>query len=101
MLGTASAVRRREHLGMSALGDRLRGRPRMLLRAAIRAVEAAFFIVLLIQGLNVMRIQMAELQTSPAGYPAWVVTLALPVGAGLGLLNIARVVRYWRGGSRK
>ncbi len=89
MVGTASAVRRNDHLGMSALGDRLRGQARTLLRAFIRAIEAAFFVILLVEGVNIINTERAQDQMSPAGYPSWLITLALPVGSGLALLNIA------------
>lgn len=89
MLGTASAVRHNDHLGMSALGDRLHGRAHTLLRAFIRVVEAAFFVILLIEGVDIINTERAQAQMSPAGYPAWLITLALPVGAGLALLNMA------------
>lgn len=89
LLGTASAVRRREHLGMSALADNLGPRARGRLSLAIRAVEVLFFATLLWQGSLVVQSQISLQQASPAGYPAWLIALALPVGAGIALLNIA------------
>lgn len=89
LLGTASAVRRNEHLGMSALADNLGPRARVRLSFVIRAIEALFFVVLLWQGVEVVRDQISLQQASAAGYPAWFIALALPVGAGIALLNIA------------
>jgi TRAP-type C4-dicarboxylate transport system permease small subunit len=97
MLGAAAALRRNEHLGITLLLDRLQPMPRRVLSGCILIAATVFFVVVLIRGANVVGDEFQLGISSPAGYASWLVTLALPVGAGLCLLYIGvhliRIVR--------
>jgi TRAP-type C4-dicarboxylate transport system permease small subunit len=94
MLGTAAAVRRNEHLGISLLTDRLPAGARRALGILVLAAAAVFFVSLLIRGSIAFRNDFDAGLSGPAGYPYWLVTLALPVGAFLSLAYLA-VRAYW------
>lgn len=90
MLGTAAALRRQEHLGISLLLTRLRPRLRRVVVLAIIAGAAVFFGVLGWRGVLLVESGIAQGMSSPAGYPSWLISLALPVGAGIALVYLAR-----------
>jgi len=94
MLGTAAAVRRNEHLGITLLADRLPAGARRVLALVVLAATATFFVPLLVRGSIAFRNDFDAGLSGPAGYPYWVVTLALPVGALLCLVYLA-VRGYW------
>lgn len=94
LLGTVSALRWREHLGMSALVDRLPTVAQRGISLLISVVSVGFFAVLLVFGMEIVAGQYASGLSSPAGYPSWLVALAFPVCAGLALLRLA--VNIWR-----
>lgn len=89
-LGASVAVKRKGHLGFSAIVDLFP--PKMRKAAAIFAVVSAVivFILLFLYGLEMVFSQYMMEQTSPAlGWPEWVFGISIPVGA---LLMIVRFV---------
>jgi len=90
MLGTASAIRWRGHLGMTAAVDLLPRRLRDGLAVAVYLIAATFFATLAVRGVDLVRLQLAQGLNSPAGYPSWVIALAIPVGGGLAFIRIVQ-----------
>lgn len=94
MLGTAAALRRNEHLGISLLTDKLPRKAQRVTGAFVLVATAAFFIPLLVRGAITVQTDAGTGLQGPAGYPYWVVSLALPVGAAFCLLYL--VVHAYR-----
>jgi TRAP-type C4-dicarboxylate transport system permease small subunit len=93
-LGASAAVRRRAHLGLSAVYDALPARARGLLDLVILAGTGAFFLATAWFGWQVVKLQLENQLTTSLGYPAWTIGLAVPVGA---LLFVVRSVEAWWG----
>lgn len=89
LLGAVSAVRWRQHLGMSALIDRLPQRVRRVVSIVVNLLAVIFFAVIAYRGSEVVQLQYSSGLNSPAGYPSWLVALAFPVCA---FLIIARLL---------
>ncbi len=83
LLGTVSAVRWRQHLGMSVLIDKLPPRGRRSSSVVVNLLAVTFFAVVAYRGFEVVRLQYSSGLDSPAGYPSWLVALAFPVCAVL------------------
>lgn len=94
LLGTVSALRWREHLGMDALVDRLPAGAQRGISLLTNVVAVGFFAVLLVFGIEIVAGQYASGLSSPAGYPSWLVALAFPVCAAFALLRL--VENIWR-----
>lgn len=94
MLGTAAALRRNEHLGISLLTDKLPRKAQRVTGAFVLVATAAFFIPLLVRGSITVQTDLGTGLQGPAGYPYWVISLALPVGAALCLVYL--VVHAYR-----
>ncbi|MGW9307295.1 TRAP transporter small permease [Saccharomonospora azurea] len=94
MMGTVIGLRERAHLGFSVLYDRARGAARTVLTVAVTVAVLTFLAVLLYFGLD-MALQQAERgrATPSIGIPQWMFTLALPVGALLGVYRTLRASR--------
>lgn len=89
LLGTVSAVRWRQHLGMSALVDKLPRRAQRGVSVLVNLLAVMFFAVIAYRGSEVVQLQYSSGLNSPAGYPSWLVALALPLSA---FLIIARLL---------
>ncbi|GAB4241754.1 MAG: hypothetical protein OHK0028_20330 [Deltaproteobacteria bacterium] len=91
-LGASAAVKRRAHLGLSLVYDRVPAAVRAVLDAAILLGCAAFFLLTAWYGSNVVSMQAANRLTTTLGYPAWLVGLAVPLGSAL---FVARACQAW------
>jgi TRAP-type C4-dicarboxylate transport system permease small subunit len=91
-LGASAAVRRRAHLGLSALYDLFPARARVVLDVVILLGTSAFFLATAWYGWQVVRLQVENHLMNTLGYPAWMVGVAIPAGA---LLFVARSVEAW------
>lgn len=98
MMGAVIGLREGAHLGFSVLHDRARGALRGVLTVAITLTVLAFLAVLLFFGLE-MALQQAERgrATPSIGVPQWLFTIALPVGA---LLGVYRTIQAGLSGFR-
>jgi TRAP-type C4-dicarboxylate transport system permease small subunit len=90
MLGTASAARRSSHLGMTAIVDRLPTRAHHVAVVLAVVVGLAFFAVLAWQGTGMVQNQVRRGSLSAFGYPAWTISLAVPVGSVLAAIRIVQ-----------
>jgi TRAP-type C4-dicarboxylate transport system permease small subunit len=91
-LGASAAVRRRAHLGLSAIYDLFPARGRVVLDAVILAGTSGFFLATAWFGGQVVRLQVENQLMNTLGYPAWMVGIAVPAGA---LLFVVRAVEAW------
>ncbi|MGE5753196.1 MAG: TRAP transporter small permease, partial [Deltaproteobacteria bacterium] len=96
-LGSSAAVKRRAHLGLSALYDEMPARLRRGVDVAILLVTSAFFAVTAWYGVRIVLLQMENRMMSSLGYPSWVIGLAVPVGS---VLFVLRSVEAWQKGRR-
>ncbi len=91
-LGASAAMRRRAHLGLSAVYDAFPPRARAVLDLVILAGTGAFFGTTAWFGWQVVRLQIENRLMNTLGYPAWMVGIAVPAGA---LLFVVRAVEAW------
>lgn len=91
-LGASAATKRRAHLGLSLVADALPPRARGVLDAAVLLGTSAFFLATAWYGGKVVALQVENDLTTSLGYPAWLVGLAVPVGA---LLVVVRAAEAW------
>lgn len=103
-LTMCESTRTGTHLALDLIPGLLSGRPKSLLNAAVEIVSGAFDIVLIIYGIRLVFINMA--QRSPAlRIPYGCVYLAIPAGAALmlafGIGRILGFVRELTGGAGK
>ncbi len=91
-LGASAAVRRRAHLGLSAVYDLFPARGRAVLDLVVLAGTSAFFLATAWYGLGVVRLQIENRLMNTLGYPAWMVGVAVPAGA---LLFVVRSLEAW------
>ncbi len=98
MMGAVIGLREGAHLGFSALYDHAPGVVRGVLTVVITLTVLAFLAVLLFFGLE-MALQQAERgrATPSIGVPQWVFTIALPIGA---LLGVYRAIQAGLSGFR-
>ncbi len=94
-LGASAAVKRRAHLGLSALYDLFPERVRRAVDGAVLLVTSAFFVVTGWYGARVVELEVENRMMASLGYPSWVIGLAVPVGSGL---FVVRSVEAWRRG---
>lgn len=98
MLGTAAGIRRSEHLGITVLLTKLPPPVRRVVVIAVLIGAVAFFVPLLVRGIGVVRLGMDQGLSSPAGYPAWLIALAIPVGAAASIGYVGwHIYRQLRG----
>ena len=99
MIGAVIGVREGSHLGFSLLHEKLTGRAKDALTLLIGAAMVVFFAVLLWFGWELASSQMANGRATPSmQIPQWLFTVALPVGAALGIVRTIQVtVRGLRG----
>jgi TRAP-type C4-dicarboxylate transport system permease small subunit len=91
-LGASAAMRRRAHLGLSAVYDVFPAGARAALDVLILAGTAALFLVTAWFGWQVVQLQLQNQLMNTLGYPAWMVGVAVPAGA---LLLVVRAVEAW------
>lgn len=91
-LGASAAAKRRAHLGLSLVADALPARARAVLDVAVLGGTSAFFLATAWYGWKVVELQIQNDLTTSLGYPAWLVGMAVPMGA---LLFVARAVEAW------
>jgi TRAP-type C4-dicarboxylate transport system permease small subunit len=91
-LGASAAVRRRAHLGLSAVYDAFPARGRAVLDVVILVGTSAFFLATAWFGGQIVRLQIENQLMNTLGYPAWMVGVAVPAGA---LLFVVRGVEAW------
>ncbi len=96
-LGASAAVKRRAHLGLSALYDCFPEGARRAVDAAVLLVTSAFFVVTAWYGARVVALEIENKMMASLGYPSWVVGLAVPVGSAL---FVVRSVEAWRASRR-
>lgn len=88
MIGAVIAVREKAHLGFSLLHDRARGHAHAALTIAVATVTTLFFAVIVVYGWEQVTLQMESNRSTPSmDIPQWWFTLALPVGASLGIVR--------------
>jgi C4-dicarboxylate transporter DctQ subunit len=96
MMGTVIGLREGAHLGFGALYDRTRGVTRTVFTIVVTVAVLAFLVVLLYFGLEMALRQAERGRVTPSiGIPQWVFTIALPIGA---LLGVYRTIRASRSG---
>lgn len=92
MIGAVIGVREGSHLGFSLLHEKLEGKAKDVLTVIIGAAIAVFFAVLLWYGWELASSQMENGRSTPSmQIPQWLFTIALPVGAALGILRTVQV----------
>jgi C4-dicarboxylate transporter DctQ subunit len=91
-LGASAATKRRAHLGLSLVADVLPPRARGVLETTVLLGTSAFFLATAWFGGRVVVLQIENDLTTSLGYPAWLVGIAVPVGA---LLLVVRAVEAW------
>jgi C4-dicarboxylate transporter DctQ subunit len=91
-LGASAAVKRRAHLGLSALYDLMPARARGVVDLFVLAGTSAFFLVTAWYGARVVALQAENRMMASLGYPSWVIGLAVPVGS---VLFAVRALEAW------
>lgn len=101
MLGVAAAARHGGHLGMSAVVNLLPVPARRAAVAFSAGCGVVFLAVMAWQGWYIIEQQFALGSMSAFGYPAWLVSAAVPVGALLAILRIVQAAaEEWRAAAR-
>ena len=86
MIGTSLGVRYNTHPGFTVLRDATKGLPHKIIVALISLVLIAFFVFIFWYGLDQALRQFASGRLTPAlGIPQGLLSLALPIGAVLGI----------------
>jgi C4-dicarboxylate transporter DctQ subunit len=88
-LGVAVAEKEDAHLGIPLLPDRFPAQA-ALFRTLRRTGRGIFFLLLAIYGSRITWQSFHSGEMTPLGAPAWIFTLAVPVGAALALYRILR-----------
>ena len=92
MIGTSAAIRSGAHPDFTLLRDASRGPLRQAIILAIGIAMAGFLVLLLWLGLDMATTQLERGRTTPAlGIPQWVLSVALPLGAALGIIRTVQV----------
>lgn len=86
-MGTAIAARRKAHLGLSIVTDRLSPRGRRILGTIMYFLSAFFCLLIVIFGVQmvVSQIQLGQ-ETATMQWPEWIYGLFVPVGAAFALV---------------
>lgn len=86
-MGTAIAARRKAHLGLSIVTDRLSPSAAKKLNMVMYAVSAFFCLLIVIFGIFMVMGQYARGQeTATMQWPEWIYGLFVPIGAGFSLI---------------
>ncbi|MGN1009090.1 MAG: TRAP transporter small permease [Butyricicoccus sp.] len=87
-MGTAIAARRKAHLGLSIVTDRLSPGAARTLSMVMYAVSAVFCLLVVIFGIQMVLSQYALGQeTATMQWPEWIYGLFVPVGAGFAMIS--------------
>lgn len=81
MLGAATAIRHRSHLGLMALIERLSPRWSLVASLLTTVIGLTFFGVLAWKGLDSTLFQYRQGSRAPTGYPAWWIGAAMPIAS--------------------
>ena len=81
-MGTAIAARRRAHLGLSIITDRVSPRARLVINISMYGISALFCLLIVIFGVQMVisQYQMAQ-ETATMQWPEWIYGYFVPVGA--------------------
>lgn len=86
-MGTAIAARKRAHLGLSIVTDRLSEKGRKYVNVAMYGISALFCLLIVIFGMQMVVSQYALGQrTAGMQWPEWIYGLFVPVGAAFAML---------------
>ena len=86
-MGTAIAARRKAHLGLSIVTDRLSPRGRKILGMIMYAFSALFCLLIVIFGVQMVMSQYhLGQETATMQWPEWIYGLFVPVGAAFALI---------------
>ncbi len=89
-MGTAIAARRKAHLGLSIVTDRLSPRARRIMGTVMYVLSALFCLLIVIFGAQMVASQFRLGQeTATMQWPEWIYGLFVPVGAAFALLAFA------------
>lgn len=98
-MGTAIAARRRAHLGLSIVTDKLSPTARRYVMTAMYAISAFFCLLILIFGIQMVmsQYQLGQ-ETATMQWPEWIYGLFVPVGAAFAMIAFIEVtVSTFRG----
>ncbi|WP_342600323.1 TRAP transporter small permease [Psychrobacillus sp. FSL H8-0483] len=91
-VGTAIGVRQNAHLGFTLIYDRANGVFKKGITLLVGVLMGGLFLVLVYFGLQMMLYQMELGQKTPSlGWPQWLFSLAMPLGALLCLYRTVQV----------
>lgn len=96
-VGTSIGVRQNAHLGFTLIFDRVNGFFKKGITILVGFLMGSLFLILLYFGFQMVVFQMDMGQKTPSlGWPQWVFSLAMPVGALLCLYRTiqATVIEY-------
>lgn len=92
-MGTAIAARRKAHLGLSIVTDRLSEKAAKTLNIVMYLIAALFCLLIVIFGIEMVMSQYAMGQeTATMQWPEWIYGLFVPVGAAFALIAFIDVV---------
>lgn len=92
MIGMSAAIRLRAHPDFTALRDTAPPALRRFVVLLVALAMFAFLAVLLWLGMDMVTSQLERGRTTAAlGLPQWILSLALPVGAVLGMIRVAQM----------
>ena len=81
-MGTAIAARRRAHLGLSIITDRVSPRARLVINISMYGISSLFCLLIVIFGVQMVisQYQMGQ-ETATMQWPEWIYGSFVPVGA--------------------
>lgn len=100
-MGTAIAARRKAHLGLSIITDRVSPRTRLIISMIMYGVAALFCLLIVIFGVQMVisQYQLGQ-ETAAMQWPEWIYGSFVPVGAAFSMLafleGIADMAREYR-----
>ena len=85
-MGTAIAARRRAHLGLSIVTDKVSPRTRLIINVATYGIAALFCLLIVIFGIQMVmsQYQMGQ-ETATMQWPEWIYGSFVPVGAAFSM----------------
>lgn len=86
-MGTAIAARRKAHLGLSIVTDRVSPRARMIINEVMYAISALFCLLIVIFGVQMVisQYQMGQ-ETATMQWPEWIYGSFVPIGAAFAMI---------------
>ena len=86
-MGTAIAARRRAHLGLSIITDRVSPRARLVINISMYGISALFCLLIVIFGVQMVisQYQMGQ-ETATMQWPEWIYGSFVPVGAAFAMM---------------